>query len=97
MHSCLASNPKVARRDEARVDVAGERPLWGLSTIAATSRSTRVFQSYSAPGGFPSLADGEPVATGGQRRGDGQEKLVGLLERGAVAVGDPPSATPPQM
>jgi len=36
------------------------------------------------------LTDSETASAGGQRRRDGQEELVGLLERGAVAVGDPP-------
>src|SRR3989442_1634595 len=40
--------------------------------------------------GISLLTNGEPAATAGQRRRDGQEELVGLLERGAVAVGDPP-------
>src|SRR2546426_3326711 len=38
------------------------------------------------------LTDSETASAGGQRRRDGQEELVGLLERGAVAVGDPPDS-----
>src|SRR5437867_3019541 len=78
---------KQPQRRMPRPARRARRRTGGFSLDVASGRRCRVVRL---------LTDSETASTGCQRSGDGREELVGLLERGAVAVGDPPAPGGPR-